>query len=228
MEARVLTITSLIFFSTLTQASESTSPDPSAVQSRTAVSLTELSRNADIVALAQVKDTDYIYTRSFPSGGSAFLKILIAYKTNLPAGEIIEVYEKGLHANECYFENPTVFEEGRRYMVFLRIDPEDSGRYRALPEGCALEVFVTAQNRYALKYPVDGIKITDKLDRWAKEIDYHDNYALLAEDDLSPPERNKLLAENLIVSYQDGYKFTHGVDLTTARSQIGEEALKRP
>ena len=227
MEVSVLILSSLILFSSLAQASENEPPDRDAVQEHAGVSLSELSRKSDIVALAQVKDTDYVYTRSFPSEGSAYLKILIAYKPSRPSDEIIEVYETGLHANECYFENPTVFEEGRRYMVFLRLDPEDSGRYRALPEGCALEVFVTAQNRYALKYPVDGIKITDKLDRWAKEIDYHDNYALLAEDDLSPPERNKLLAEELIVSYQDGYKFTHGVDLTTARSQIGEEALKR-
>ena len=181
---------------------------------------------ADIVAVAQVKDTDYVYARSFPNEGSAFLKILIAYKLNNPVEEIVEVYEKGLHANECYFENPTVFEEGRRYLVFFRLDPEDPEIYRGLEEGCALELFVTQNNQYALKYPVEGIKLTDNLDELVSKFDYHDNYAVVADESLTPEVRNDLLARDLIIPYQDNYKYTHGVDLTRARSLITTEALK--
>lgn len=190
------------------------------------VSLTELALRSDIVAVAQVKDTDYVYARSYPNEGSAFLKILIAYKLNNPVEEIVEVYEKGLHANECYFENPTVFEEGRRYLVFFRLDPEDPEVYLGLKEGCALQLFVTEDNRYALKFPVDGIALTDKLDALISNFDFHDNYAVIEEESLSPEMRDDLLSRGLIIPYQDAYKYTHGIDLATVRNLIDPEALK--
>ena len=190
-----------------------------------AASLSALAAKADLVALVQVKDTDYVFTRSFPSEGSAFLRILIAYKPAKPAEEIIEIYEKGLHPAECYFENPTVFEEGRRYLVFLRSNPDDPESYRGLEEGCALEVFVTADNRYALKHPVDGIVLTDDVEQLAQEYDFRDSYALVSEEDLSPAKRDELLASGLIVPYQGEFKYTHGIDLTAARSLISAEAL---
>lgn len=216
----------LLVFDTLVFASDEIASGVDTEQELHSVSLTELATKADLVAIAQVKDTDYVFTRSFPSEGSAYLKILIAYKVNRPGEEIIEVYEKGLHPYECYFENPTVFEEGRRYLVFFRNDPEDPEIYRGFPEGCALEIFVSKDNRYALKYPIKGLDLTDKLDKLATEYDFRDNYALVSEESLSPSERDDLLSRGLIVPYQDKFKYTHGVDLTTARKLITTEALK--
>jgi len=191
-----------------------------------AVYLSELAAKADLVAVAQVKDTDYVYTRSFPSEGSAFLRILIAYKQNRPGEEIIEVVEKGLHANECYFENPTVFEEGRRYLIFFRISPDQPETYKGMDEGCALEILVTEDNRYALKYPLVGIHVADNLDELVQGYTFRDNYAVVADESLSPGDRNNLLERGLIKPYQDGFKFTHGVDLTSARNLISPAALK--
>jgi len=190
------------------------------------ISLTQLAQKADLVAVAQVKDTDYVYTRLFPSEGSAYLKILIAYKHNRPDEGIIEVYDKGLHPNECYFDNPTVLEEGRRFLVFFRHDPEDSEIYRGLAEGCALEIFVTGNNRYALKYPVTGIELDDDLAALVMKYDFRDYYALVTEDSLTPAERDELLENGLIIPYQDGFKYTHGVDLGAARKLIDAKALK--
>lgn len=228
-------VLSLIFAAVLVlcstaHAAKATVGDADAPPEAAPISLSELAMKADIVAVAQVKDTDYVYAHSFPNEGSAFLKILIAYKLNNPVEEIIEVYEKGLHPNECYFENPTVFEEGRRYLVFFRLDPEDPETYRRLEEGCALEIFVTGDNRYALKYPIEGIKLTDKLAELVGRFNYHDNYAVVADENLAPEVRNDLLARDLIIPYQDGYKYTHGIDLTAVRSLISTEALtpRRP
>jgi len=190
------------------------------------ISLTELAAKADLVAVAQVKDTDYVYTRSFPSEGSAFLKILIAYKHNQPEAEIVEIYEKGLHPHECYFENPTVFEEGRRYLVFFRHDPEDPKNYLGLAEGCALEILVTEDNRYALKYPISGINLSDKLEDLVTNYDFRDNYALITEESITPKLRDELLTKGLIIPYQDEYKFTSGVELSSARQLIDSDALK--
>jgi hypothetical protein len=221
-----LLLGALLVFSTLIFASDKTADTGDIEQEKQSVSLTELATKADLVAIAQVKDTDYVFIRSFPSEGSAYLKILIAYKVNRPGEEIIEVYEKGLHPNECYFENPTVFEEGRRYLVFFHNDPEDPEIYRGFPEGCALEILVSKDSRYALKFPIKGLNLTDKLDELATEYDFRDNYALVSEESLTPAERDDLLSRGLIVPYQDKFKYTHGIDLTTARKLITNEALK--
>ena len=112
-------------------------------------SLAELAQQAEFVALAQVRDTDYLRRRDIPVSGSAYLKVLIPYKGDAST-DLVEVYEKGLHEHECYFPNPTLFEEGRRYLLFLRRDPENPERYRGLPAGCAVDVLVDEDNALSL------------------------------------------------------------------------------
>jgi len=231
MKSRILLLVFVLITGSLAAARESVSsgigePGKGKPGGTVRISLSELAAAADMVAVAQVKDTDYIYARSYPNEGSAFLKILITYKRKLPAEEIIEVYEKGLHPYECYFENPTVLEEGRRYLVFLRLDPEDPERYRGFAQGCALEILVTRDNRYALKYPVNGIAVEERLDELASAYEFRDNYALVSKETLPVDERNALLANGMIIPYQDKYKYTHGIDLTTARSLIAPESLR--
>ena len=182
--------------------------------------LSRLAASADLVAVVQVRDTDYVYTRDFPSEGSAFLKILIPYKPHDTREDIIEVYEKGLHPFECYFENPTVFEEGRRYLGFFRRNPQDPESYVGLPEGCALEILVTGGNTYALRLPLDGFELDSELGQHAIPIEFRDSYAVLDEDAISPERRNDLLARGLLVRHGDGYKYTRGIDLTTARKLL--------
>jgi hypothetical protein len=108
-----------------------------------------------------------VYRREFPVEGAAFLRVLIPYKVDRPL-DYIEVFESGLHANECYFPNPTVFEEGRRYLLFLREDEQKPGRFRGPAEGCALDVLVAANSRYVLRMPVTGIELTDPLPDYAE------------------------------------------------------------
>ena len=62
--------------------------EPEPVEPR---SLEQLAMAADLVALVQVADTDYAFTRGFPSGGTAFLKVLIPYKVTRPLEEFLEV-----------------------------------------------------------------------------------------------------------------------------------------
>jgi len=192
-------------------------------QEQAPADLSSLAGKADLVAVVQVRDTDYVYTRDFPSGGSAYLQVLIAYKPAEITADIIEVYDKGLHPHECYFENPTVFEEGRRYLGFFRRDPEDPETYRGLAEGCALEILVTADNRYALKLPLEGFELDDTLAAYASPLDFHDSYAVVDEDAISPERRNELLEQGLLIRYGDGYKYTKGIDLTTARKLLSPE-----
>jgi len=128
-----------------------------------------------------------------------------------------------LHSFECYFENPTVFEEGRRYLGFFQRNPENPESYVGLPEGCVLEILVTAQNTYALRLPLDGIGLDGPLESHASPVEYRDSYAVLGEDAISPERRNDLLKQGLLTRYGDGYKYTMGIDLTTARKLLSTE-----
>jgi len=188
------------------------------------VSLADLAGRADLVVLAQARDTDYFVRREIPVSGSAYLKVLIPYKSPddlIRPGDIIDVYEKGLHENECYFPNPTVFEEGRRYLLFLKKDPEDDERYRGMPEGCALDVLVDNNNRYALRYPVNGIRLSDSLGPLATEREFRDPYAIVGDELLLPAERDSMLKAGELVAYTEPkglqWIYTRGVDLTAAR-----------
>jgi hypothetical protein len=227
MAAYRLFFSTLLVFSTWVSASNLPATSDEAPVDVAPISLSELAAKADLVAVVQVKDTDYVYTRSFPSEGVAILDILIQYKINQPQEKFIEVYEKGLHPNECYFEDPAYSAEGRRYLVFFRVDPQDPEYYLGLEEGCALEIFVTQDNQYALKYPVDGIRLTDKLDELLTFFTFRDNHALVSEDSISPSQRDDLLERGMITPYQDQFKYTHGIDLSAARRLINTGSFKK-
>jgi hypothetical protein len=213
---------------------------------RAAISLAELAGKADLVALAQVRDTDYLTRREIPVSGSAYLKVLIPYKIDRQT-ELLEVYEKGLHENECYFPNRTVFEEGRRYLLFLVRDPQKPERYRGMEEGCALDVLVDQQNQYALRYPVTGVDLSDPLADFATGMNFADSYAVVDDEDLPPARREGMLAAGQIIAYEPPrasagetgesswkpvaetpgrqWLYTQGIPLSKVRDLIGAAAL---
>jgi hypothetical protein len=196
-------------------------------QAAVPVSLAELAASADLVVVAQTRDTDYFRRRDIPVSGSAWLRVLIPYKMDRPA-EIIEVYEKGLHDHECYFPNPTVFEEGRRYLLFLRKDPEDESRYRGLPQGCALDVLVDSDNRYALRYPVTGIELSDQLEGLAHNMKFSDGYAVVDDEELPPAQRDAMINAGEITPYESPgrqWKYTRGISLPVVRKLMAPEGL---
>ena len=210
------------------------------------VSLADLAGKADLIMLAQVKDTDYFYRHDYPVSGSAYLKPLISYKGGKPA-DIIEVYEKGLHENECYFPNPSVFEEGRRYLLFLHQDPDKPERYRGLAQGCALDVLVDKNNGYVVRYPASGISLSDSLEALAIDVVFGDPYAIENEETLNSTERNSLLERGLIRPFETTaastgpgilgvpqsppaarqWIYTKGIDIATIRKLMGPEAIKQ-
>jgi len=201
----------MLFVTTISVAAELTKPEPPA-----GISLAAMAAKAELIVLAQVRDTDYLYRREFPVSGSAFLKVLIAYKGD-QTEEIIEVYEQGLHKNECYFQNPSVQEEGRRFLLFLRKDDEKENRFRGLAEGCALDVLVGKDNQYILRLPVTGIPITDELEQLAQAFEFSDAYSRETEESLSPKERDLLLQAGLITRTGEHYVYTRGVKLSEIR-----------
>ncbi|NIP17430.1 MAG: hypothetical protein GWM87_04160 [Xanthomonadales bacterium] len=194
---------------------------------RPPIPLAELAAGSDLVALVQVLDTDYEYVRGFPSGGTAFLRVLIPYKVGRAQEDIIEVYDEGLYEHECYFENPPVGEEGRRYLVFLRFSEEVEDQYNGHGHGCKLPVLVSRSNRYVLRFPPKGIALSDDLEELAEPTDFADRHALVEEEDLSPAERDDLLARGLLEPAGERFRYTHGVELGSVRTLMGEKNLTR-
>lgn len=180
------------------------------------VSLAELADMADMVALVRVQDTDYQYRRDFPTRGSAFLEVLIPYKGDEHA-ETIVAYEEGLRPGECYFPAPPLLGEGRRYLVFLRRDPDNEGRFRGMDQGCALDVLVTDANRYAVRVPADGIAYSNDLSSRADDLQFADRYALEDEESISPARRDALLLAGQLETVGERYRYTRGIRLETFR-----------
>jgi len=189
--------------------------------------LADLVAEADLVALVRVLDTDYEYVRGFPAGGTAFLQVLLPYKVSRPLEDVIQVYEEGLHEGECYFDNPSVLEEGRRHLVFLRFSKEVKEQYNGLPSGCRLDVLVNDRNLYALRYPLSGIELADDFSAHAEPMAFRDAHAVVPDEDISPDERNDLLAAGFLERVDEGYRFSQGIDLTRFRELMGPEALTR-
>jgi hypothetical protein len=210
-----------------------------------APSLAELARQADFVALTQVRDTDYLRRREIPVSGSAYLRVLIAYKTEKGAGwpvagsgsesgeTVVEVYEQGLREGECYFPNPSVSEEGRRYLVFLRRDPGDAERLRGLPGGCAIDVLVDRANGYAVRMPITGLRLdeaqTARLERLAVPMQFSDPYARVADEDLPPALRDAMLAAGQIVPFTPAAAAGNGLPqapVAPARSWLYTQGIR--
>lgn len=187
-------------------------------------SLAELVAEADLVALVRVLDTDYEYVREFPAGGTAFLQVLLPYKVNRPLEDVIQVYDEGLHEGECYFDNPTVLEEGRRHLVFLKFSKDVKDQYNGLSAGCRLDVLVNEQNLYALRYPLNGIEIADDFSASAERMTFRDANAVVADENISPDERNRLLEQGYLEKLEGKFRFTHGIDLGEFRRLMGPEA----
>ena len=229
-----------------------------ALHADVARSLAELARQADFVALAQVRDTDYLQRRGIPVSGSAYLRVLIAYKTEkeepgwpgpdpasgpgsapgsgsgATSGEtVVEVYEQGLRAGECYFPNPSVLEEGRRYLVLLRRDPGHAERFRGLPEGCAIDVLVDGANGYAVRMPITGIRLgeaqTAQLERLARPMQFSDPCAVADDEDLPPALRDAMLAAGQIVPFTPAAAAGNGLPqapVAPARSWLYTQGIR--
>jgi hypothetical protein len=199
------------------------------------VSLADLAHRSDLVVLAQARDTDYLRRRDIPVSGSAYLKALITYKADR-AVDLVEVYEKGLHENACYFPDPTVFEEGRRYLLFLRRDPDHPQRFRGLPEGCAVDVLVASDNRYAVRVPVTGIRLADAVEDLAGPMVFSDPYAIVEDASLPPPLREAMRAAGQIASVEETaieagskptrrWRYAQGISLATFSALMHLEKL---
>ena len=185
-------------------------------------SLLLLAAESDLVALAQVVITDYEYTRGFPSKGIATLRILIPYKLPIPL-EQIEVTEEGLKEQACYFPEASAWQEGQRFLVFLEHVEVD--QFRGHSSLCALPVFVTDNNQYALRIPEEKISLTEAGQAMVREFVYVDPAARIDARDMTRTSIQKMSEEMSMRQIDDELIYTLGIELSDVRRLIGAQAL---
>ncbi len=195
-----------------------------------AETLAELAAAADLIAVVRVERTDYLKTRGFPSGGSAFLKVLIPYR-GAARDDWLEVTEQGLRDDACYYPEPGAFEfEGSRFLVFLKRAPGAAGTYRGRAPGCRLPVLVTAANGYALRYPVAGLEVNDP-DAVA-ELSYVDPAAYVDAADFTSAQLRELTevwqaravpSDDPLAPPRARYVYTRGIPIERLRALMFPE-----
>jgi len=144
----------------------------------------EAAKWADLVAIAQVYNTDYQKTRNLNSSGQAFLIIRVAYK-GASKNEIIIVNTKGFDDHLCYY--PERENEGRRFLVFLKATNSDS-EYAGFKPFCQLEILLTDLGQYALRYPMDTeIDVADDI---IEKMKFNDPHSVIDATDWTSIKRD--------------------------------------
>lgn len=136
-------------------------------------SFEEAANWADVVAIAQVINIDYIKTRELNAQGQAFLRVRVPYK-GVQKDELLIVSSKGFEDHVCYY--PDREGEGQRYLVFLK-NSSNEGEYHGFKPFCQMQVLLTDTGEYALRYPMDAsLDIDSDL---VKEITFNDPHAVI-------------------------------------------------
>lgn len=185
-----------------------------------AVTLEALAAQADYIGLVQVDDREYEEIRDIPTKGVAFLKSLVTYRhpgdPRHPPEEI-QMHEEGVGDDKCYY--PERRNEGHRFLAFLQKRPGKDGFTGERP-GCMLPVYVTKDNRYALRYPIQGLRIEDP--SLIRELQFSDPDAFVdSGEELSYGRTRELREQGLIRQTESGeYVYTHGVYLSDLRPRL--------
>ncbi len=180
--------------------------------------LSQWSRQADIIAIVQVVDTEYRKVRGMPVEGFARLKVLVSYRMpkSLEDQPFLEVHAKGFGHDQCYY--PEFANEGARLLAFLQVD--DKGKLKGTRPSCALPVYVTRDAGYGLLYPIGGLEITNM--HLVKNCDFTDPYAWQPMEMLTSQQIERLVDEYAI--QLDGpnqrYRPTLCIDLTDVSQHL--------
>lgn len=183
--------------------------------------LADRAATSDIVALAQLERIDYEYKRDFPVEGEAWLKPLITYRSQAPLNGVIIVREQGLSENECYFPRMAPWDERPRYLLFLLEDSE-SGTMKGHPDGCAIEILVTADGSYAARWPQPAFggehgRGGEALQALVEEMTFQGPMARIDASDMLAHRRRERAKRDFMRLEDSTLIPTRGIELTDLR-----------
>lgn len=178
------------------------------------MSLQALAESHELVAIVHLRDTRYEYVRDFPSRGWAELTVLIPYKGPLRQRDRLRVHAEGLDPTACYFPDDPDFDG--RFLVFL--NPRAEGGWEGQRPWCQLPVLVTADNRYALLHPAEGLADSE-LAALAENLEFSDPAAWIDPRALTQTELEALRSRFVMRETEDGrLRHTQGVPISAVRA----------
>jgi len=186
----------------------------------------QLASESELVALIQLERLNYERRRGFPVGGHAWVDVLIRYKTDDPIDRL-RVQEAGLGPDRCYFPDVPLWQELPRYLVFLH--RAGRGDFTGHRGGCMLEVLVTAEHRYAVRWPQDGLVLKDDELELVETLEFIGPGATIEGAELTSLRREALIRDYAMEEAEGrALRYTRGIPLEIFREHIiGNQALAR-
>lgn len=178
----------------------------------------QLAAESDLVALIQLESLNYERRRGFPVSGHAWGEVLISYKWE-QAIDVVRIEEEGLGPDRCYFPDVPLWQELPRYLVFLnRARPQSFTGHR---RGCMLEVLVTGDHRYAVRWPQDGLVLTEEEKSLIEELDFIGPGSRIDSSEMTSLRREALMRDFYMEDAGNfELRYSRGVPLSVFREQI--------
>ncbi|MEE4329739.1 MAG: hypothetical protein V2J10_02650 [Wenzhouxiangella sp.] len=182
-----------------------------------------LASESDLVALVQVDRTNYERRRGAPVAGNAWLDVLLPYKVQSPVDRI-RVVEEGFGEDRCYFDDVPLWAEQPRYLVFLKAI--ERGNFQGHRSACKLQVLVTADNRYAVRWPQDELHLNEADEAMIQALDFVGPGSWIDVSEMTSIRLNDLRERYRLEDAGDGrYRYTRGILLEDFRTLLGAENL---
>lgn len=215
------TIVFLIFCWPMAALAEETSRQP---ESEGPLHPSRLAAESDLVALTQLEGLDYERRRGFPVSGHAWAEVLIRYKAPRPI-DLLRIEESGLGPDRCYFPDVPLWQELPRYLVFL--DQAEGRNFTGHRGGCMLEVLVTSDHRYAVRWPQDNLVLRDEELEWVEALDFIGPGATIDSSEMTSLRREALIRDYAMEAVdRSQLRYTRGIPLAVFRDRIiGNDAL---
>ncbi len=185
----------------------------------------ELAAGSEVVVLAQLDRTNYEKRRGFAVSGSAWARVLVSYKVPHPL-DLVQIVEAGLGTDRCYFDDIVLWQEMPRFILFLNAD--ETGRYQGNRATCRLDVLVTADHRYAVRWPQPGLNLVDDELHLVQELEFQGPRATIDASEMTSTRRQDTMSRYYMADESDGrLRYTRGILLEDFRALLGAENLTR-
>lgn len=216
------------------QTSQEQTSEEQAEQEWTPKTPSELAAESDYVVLAQLDIYKYQKRRDIPVSGDSWFDVLVPYKVPRPV-ERFKVVEEGYGERKCYFE-ADLWNEMPRYLLFLVDYPDgDAGEVRGHPDGCALSVLTTTDNKYVVRWPIENMRFETDIESLVEEFEFQGPGATVDLSDRIGFRREEEVERLFLEPVETDdrgrdfiYRYTRGIPLGVFREQVlGTEHLTR-
>ncbi len=187
----------------------------------------ELADSSEIIVLAQLDRTNYEMRRGFPVSGKGWARVLIRYKVPRPIDRV-RIVEEGFGDDRCYFPDTPMWQELPRYLLFLNRD--EDGNHIGNRAGCMFEVLVTRDNRYAVRWPQDGLALEEGDEALVQTLDFHGPGSTMDVREMTSIRREQMREDYFLepIEGEDGLmRYTRGIPLDDFRDLMGADNLTR-